>query len=585
LSKEGFSLVCDLVRFESGVTITEVETDGREIVNRGGKIAKRIRNNMRRIHGVKLSDALVQEIGNIANNYTLSAGVYYVEYTQDMEATVGRFGDSNSCFQEGHENYHHLLAMDDDPDFGALRIYSDDPDTARHGSANLARAWTFTDPQDGAMVIWNAYGITLYKITLIASKAFGKPWRKVEISGDVYINNSQVYAIGGEKNRYYFSVDPDSYRNNGPDCYGCGRHIDTDWDWCHQDNDGDYWCQNCFGENFFTCDHCGYHIHNDNSYRHDIHTVGSNTVRLTVCDRCLDRHYHTCVHCKRNYHGEDVVERDGHADRVCHNCIENHAYSICDICERATTWITEIGNMAYCHTCKTDYVCENCDEIDPSTRYYSHMQKRLCCNCYDTLNTCDTETCDQHGHNVKNRGSYLGNLCDDCLTKRLYCTQCNSFCPTGTLKGEYQGLCLDCSNLKETIANKALTPEELIVILSETPPVSPLSTRTIETVPFCERCKDRSRSTMLYRIKHEFRTETKCLCQNCYRSLCWETDSVTLEYENATRYCDDCGRVGANIRTERGRRLCIRCYSDRVNLLTTEPVENVISFTGIEIPF
>jgi hypothetical protein len=194
---------------QSTITVTQFMAiaGGRERVNRQGKMSKRIKRNLFREYGIKLSDEVVQQIGNLMDQNSLSAREYMVEYTTDFEGTVGNFGDYGSCFRPGHEYEHHLWAMhklagQEPGNFSAVRVY-------RASGSRLARAWVY-HAHDGAAVLFNGYGIPLDKIALLASKLDDIDPRLVELYGDLCINwTTKCEALGGTESSYRVNACPE----------------------------------------------------------------------------------------------------------------------------------------------------------------------------------------------------------------------------------------------------------------------------------------------------------------------------------------------------------------------------------------
>ena len=180
---------------------------GRERVNRQGKMTKRIKRNLRRERNITLPDSVIEQIGNIMDQNSLTARDYIVEYTNDFDGTVGNFGDDGSCFQDGNEFHHNLLAMAaNHRQFSAFRVY-------RANGDNLARAWAH-HATDGATVLFNGYGIALDKIALLASKLDDCEPRRVTLYGDICLNERDAEAVGGDQSQYRFEIHPSRYRND-----------------------------------------------------------------------------------------------------------------------------------------------------------------------------------------------------------------------------------------------------------------------------------------------------------------------------------------------------------------------------------
>lgn len=324
ISIEGIAVIGDIIRTQTGRKFynSEIEQimEGREFVNKRGKLAKRIKRNLKKLHNENITPEAMSDIGNKANQYTLRDGAYTVEITRDLAGTVGMFGDSDSCFQEGHENDHHLFAMDDNSDFYAIRIY-------RQSGSRLARSWGW-DSGDG-LVVFNAYGMTLYKVAKIASQALKQDMRQIQFSFDGWLNERRCYAIGGDPEAVTFRAycHPEQYQNDNHQgyCVHCDSTIYDD-DNYHMSDGGDMYCSSCWREQFKRCDHC--HSWYD---REQIHLQSVRGLHGTqrVCPACRER-YILCAGCNIRCHSRHITETNLGA--LCSRCIENETL-VCNDCD------------------------------------------------------------------------------------------------------------------------------------------------------------------------------------------------------------------------------------------------------------
>jgi hypothetical protein len=328
ISPNGIEEIIIIVGKATGIYLTTDLIGGHERVNRNGKIAKRIKRNLKRELGVDLDNSTLTGIGNAVNKHSLKDDTYLVEYVIDLFSIVGKFADGDSCFQEGHQNYHHLLCMaDPDANISAFCIY-------RSSGRNLGRAWCFT-AEDGAKVYFNAYGLELDKIGKLASALHNEALREgyIRTSQDIWLNRGgSAYIVGGnaDKTNYMATLkSPDTYAPHR--CANCERPI---WNAnVYTTPDNEEWCPNCFQRHYWNCERC------QTVYRHDAHAIqrvyGSRQYDH-VCLPCAELHYSHCTHCDMEKAGDehgcwfmrgrltDYTTREGDTIALCRDHYRRH---------------------------------------------------------------------------------------------------------------------------------------------------------------------------------------------------------------------------------------------------------------------
>src|SRR3990167_11564803 len=75
--------------------------------------------------------------------------------------------------------------------------------------------------------------------------------------------------------------------------------------------EGDFYCQPCFNEAFFTCRDCSEIESFDNGY-----LVGDER----VCQNCFDDHYNSCSECDRVIHNDDSIYCESCDSDYCSRC-------------------------------------------------------------------------------------------------------------------------------------------------------------------------------------------------------------------------------------------------------------------------
>ena len=137
-------------------------------------------------------------------------------------------------------------------------------------------------------------------------------------------------------------------------CAGCGDIIARDIAELGANND--WYCQECFGERFVICDHCG-----EPEWACDTHEVHIGNARYntteTWCDACVDGYAYRCDDCGE-YFDEQLTEVHN-GDIICDSCLEDYRH--CDECddwypEDEGEW-DEDEDRWICHNC----LSEKCD--------------------------------------------------------------------------------------------------------------------------------------------------------------------------------------------------------------------------------
>jgi hypothetical protein len=323
LSDDGYHRIRELLRefmyneWQGSTRLYSVDYDeifdGKLLVNGSGKIAKRIRRNLRRIHDLALPNELISQIGNMAANYTLPADNYTIEFTDDCLGTVGKFGDYSCCFQPGEAYHEHCQALHIDPNCGAVRIYNGNGE-------GIARSWTFADPNDGAICLFNSYGLRLNKIGELVELTgnYGSA-RYGSISGEIYLNsNGETIIFGGSQDHYYLTADPDQF--DLENCADCSDQINPDHDDYHYIS-GRYYCAGCAGY----CQHCQEHYPNDDTYFYPAirpRRFNNGIETITICDNCQDQYFSECENCGDYWPTATLNSADNDTVLICENCAD-----------------------------------------------------------------------------------------------------------------------------------------------------------------------------------------------------------------------------------------------------------------------
>lgn len=132
-------------------------------------------------------------------------------------------------------------------------------------------------------------------------------------------------------------------------CTDCGEMVRKDNGYIT--STGDFICDECYCNNYFTCEECGEVHHYEKSIR-----INPNLrYEKYVCDDCADKHYYKCDDCGE-YFDSDYGYRDSNNKFLCDDCREN--YYICDDCGE---WVHDSDvyfdnrDNAYCSYCYSNH--------------------------------------------------------------------------------------------------------------------------------------------------------------------------------------------------------------------------------------
>lgn len=256
-------------------------------------------------------------LGDLLNDITLTKSIYVFSFRDDFNWHAGDFGDGGSCwFSDRREardvwggegglsvNFYkvHELDMTDKPEIL--------PETVDYynNKAGFARAWIMPEyPFNDSLVLINGYSkrnpdlpagktndYTAF-ISQLLSTFLGLQRKRIGFRSDpsndgdelIYVNGdnegSNIPGWGARGKGYLlapqasieksesgytkrFDVSHTRYyhNDNGYSCAGCDNTFDID---DLNSVNGDYYCDQCYNDQFFHCDYCGGHGENDDSY-------------------------------------------------------------------------------------------------------------------------------------------------------------------------------------------------------------------------------------------------------------------------------------------------------------------------------
>lgn len=128
-------------------------------------------------------------------------------------------------------------------------------------------------------------------------------------------------------------------------CPICGNVIDTELD-DFVEYKNEFYCQDCFDENFTTCEECGKTVPIESS-------IWLDNYYINVCDDCLDSNFTQCYNCNE-YNRNDEVYQGANGEMYCEECW-NDRFCNCDDCGEVIwqdeSYYDENSRYTYCYDC------------------------------------------------------------------------------------------------------------------------------------------------------------------------------------------------------------------------------------------
>lgn len=145
-------------------------------------------------------------------------------------------------------------------------------------------------------------------------------------------------------------------------CADCGAIIEEGSD-CYN-YQGDWICENCYCDNYMTCDCCGKVVQMDD-------VVRIQNRDMYVCTDCVDSSYYRCNDCEEYFDLEYGGIKTASGDYICESCADS--YYCCEECqsyyhEDDVTWC----DGADCYLCPDCY--ENYQEEEDNGRIYGYHE-------------------------------------------------------------------------------------------------------------------------------------------------------------------------------------------------------------------
>jgi hypothetical protein len=283
----------------------------------------------------------------------------------------GTYGEaSNSCWFDRSGSYGWARDALLRNGGGALLIHDSEGEPR-------ARCWWFPlHPKN--LAIFNAYDkkatLALPGMARLLSTVAGVPYRMATdaFAGTAYVNGGNVYLLGdplitrpvtllfGYKSSNTAPVRSEADEEDEA-CASCGERVGPDF---YITPNGDYICDDCYDNDYFTCFNCDNVAHNSDEYYIE-------HLERHVCTRCLEAEYTFCHRCDTYNISDDMRSQGSSDDEVCDSCYSDLSY--CERCDTRFaddddlhTVISGRGTEEMCESCRDRHAhyCDECGEYD-----------------------------------------------------------------------------------------------------------------------------------------------------------------------------------------------------------------------------
>lgn len=308
-----------------------LKATGMELLNKNGKLTKRILNELYKQHQVTPDDKWVGKLGNILKNLFTNnepMSLHIVE-TNDFYQPADFFVNDSSCWWNSYTESRGLLYGSGG--FGLVHV---------GGYSSKSRIWVL--PHSGGHIMFNDYGVlTIPQWGKVVCELFydGKDLEPVLYDmcstgyREPYINGSDGYYVGENKpdgNKIYVDWNTD-YKYEYPAtkyCSNCGCECDEEY-MCYSELTGEEYCDDCYSDQFYHCDDCG-----EEDYQNRSQNVRDNRGGyITICRRCYGNgDYYDCCDCGDTVHYEYGSTCESCDDFFCESCWDNH-FLRCEFCD------------------------------------------------------------------------------------------------------------------------------------------------------------------------------------------------------------------------------------------------------------
>lgn len=146
-------------------------------------------------------------------------------------------------------------------------------------------------------------------------------------------------------------------------CSCCGREIEENEEF--QEYNGEIYCEECFDENFVTCEDCGEIISRDEA-------IWVESEDKYICESCYEDDYFTCEDCNEIYHRDYGTWVDNGNRLVCDNCRDDNYY-YCEDCEEWVHYENWNSDYDCCEDCASERgIISDYHDSDKDFRLYDN---------------------------------------------------------------------------------------------------------------------------------------------------------------------------------------------------------------------
>lgn len=133
-------------------------------------------------------------------------------------------------------------------------------------------------------------------------------------------------------------------------CFECGCIIEENEGY-YVDSKQEYICDDCYCDNYITCEGCGEVTHIDNSVYHN---------DVMYCQSCFDDNFVRCACCDEYVANSETYETsNGDVCELCYDVKYEECHECGDIFRRDDMYYSENDGCYYCEDCEPNEVIEN----------------------------------------------------------------------------------------------------------------------------------------------------------------------------------------------------------------------------------
>lgn len=174
-----------------------LESVGPEWQSRRGNMTRRISSAFYKDHGLRLSQALISKVGNLARQHSASTAAYNLKVTRDLNGPASDYYHEDSCWFQSY--YRSRCALKQWGGIGLLSYNANGTVTGRVWVQPLTAYLTPTHDATGAAayIVYNGYGdLEGYAPARILAHLTGMTYRKVRFTAaPQYVNSDSGFLV------------------------------------------------------------------------------------------------------------------------------------------------------------------------------------------------------------------------------------------------------------------------------------------------------------------------------------------------------------------------------------------------------